>query len=129
MRFNRSVVVVLLLIASVTTASAQVAPADSLGRDTLYTALPDSVARVEAVDPIRPFFPLSSPFGSIVPATSPSPARIVSEISLAGMRYFTAFDALRRFTPAHPLSQGLPGLVRALSYAGASPDALAVSFN
>ncbi|MBC8145904.1 MAG: TonB-dependent receptor plug domain-containing protein, partial [bacterium] len=121
--------VLLMLLAVITPGSAQVAPADSLGRDTLYTALPDSVNRVEVIDPVRPYFPTSSPFGSIVPATSPSGARFVSELALASTRYFTAFDALRRFVPAHPLSQGAPGLVRALSYAGASPDAVAVSFN
>lgn len=129
MCFLKSAVVVVLLCSCATIARAQVAPADSLGRDTLYTALPDTVARVRAIDPVRPYFPAAAPFGSIVPATSPDAARIVSELALASMRYFTAFDVLRRFTPALPLSQGSPGLVRALSYAGASPDAVGVSYN
>lgn len=118
-----------LLLACIVTSRAQVAPADSLGRDTLHTALPDSVKRVEVIDPVRPFFPTASPFGSIVPSTSKGAARLVSELALTTTRYFTAFDALRRSLPAHPLSQGLPGLVRGFSYAGASPDAVAASYN
>lgn len=137
-----AVLVVLLSLLGRTAGVAQVAPADSLradtlvvalpdslGADTLVAALPDSLRRADSVDPVRPFFPTATPFGSIVPATSPSAARIVSELSLASMRYFTAFDALRRIVPALPLSQGLPGFVRGFSYAGAPPSSVAASYN
>jgi outer membrane receptor protein involved in Fe transport len=123
------VVVPLLLVGSIRRATAQVAPADSLRQDTVLAAVPDTVRMVDTVDPVRPFFPTTAPFGSIVPSTSPAPAHIVSELDLAATRYFTAFDAIRRSVPALPLSQGLPGLVRAFSYAGASPAALAASYD
>jgi hypothetical protein len=127
-RITIAPIVACLLLAG-STAVAQIAPADSLRPDTLMSALPDSVERVDTVDPVRPFFPTASPFGSIVPAASPLATRIVSELSLASMRYFTAFDALRRMVPALPLSQGLPGLVRGFSVAGAPPSAVSASFN
>lgn len=129
-RGHAVVAVALLLLICRSAGVAQVAPADSLRPDTLISALPDTLRRVDTVtiDPVRPFFPTASPFGSIVPATSPQAARFVSELSLARMRYYTAFDALRRSVPALPLSQGMPGLVRGFSYAGAPPSAVAASF-
>jgi outer membrane receptor protein involved in Fe transport len=67
--------------------------------------------------------------GALLHRDRPYEYPTVTKEDMAWMRYFTPFDVLSEVLPAYPLSQGSPGLVRAFSYAGASPDALSILFN
>src|SRR5512133_3833098 len=117
----------LFLIAGIPAAAqnAPIAPPDSLGRDTVYVAIPDTVRRVTSVDPLRPYFPSITPFGSIVPAAELAANRVVTNLDLASSRYATAYDVLEPNLPAYPLSEGAPGLARFFSYAGSAPASIA----
>jgi|GEM_PF-1770234 len=70
-----------------------------------------------------------APLGSItLPAEQPGYS-FITKRDMVWERYATSFDLLRNVLPAYPLSQGVPGLVRAFSYAGAAPAAISTLYN
>jgi hypothetical protein len=83
-------------------------------------------------DSLRTRLPMrdyGAPFGSVtLPGEEPGYS-FITKREMVWERYATSFDLLARQLPAYPLSQGVPGLVRAFSYGGSSPSAISTLYD
>jgi hypothetical protein len=119
----------MLVAVAVQAQTKPMAPADSTTRDTTGRIAGDTVRSADSIRRATPIPRHGAPLGAIVDRIDAPGVSAITKQDQAWRRYFTAFDLLQGSLPAYPLSQGAPGLVRAFSYAGASPDAISSLFN
>ncbi|MEO5929423.1 MAG: TonB-dependent receptor plug domain-containing protein, partial [Candidatus Kapaibacterium sp.] len=93
------------------------------------TIIADSTARLDSLRTRLPVRELGAPLGSVTELFAVPGTDFIIKRDLVWERYTTPHDFIARLLPAYPLSQGVPGLLRTLSYGTSGPGAISYLYD
>ncbi|MEP7220170.1 MAG: TonB-dependent receptor plug domain-containing protein, partial [Bacteroidota bacterium] len=100
---------------------------DSAGR--IDTIIADSTVRLDSLRTRLPVRELGAPLGSVTELFAVPGTDFITKRDRIWERYTTPHDFIARVLPAYPLSQGVPGLLRTLSYGTSGPGAISYLYD